>query len=578
MTNGDRERKRKHSEAAPPAPSNQNQNQNKNPHRTHPTIHRHHPTAPQLSRPSHASSGNPYPNPHNRPPPPHHHHPHTQTTHDPRVLYGGYVEYTSGESPVPVRHPLQGAHRRHRSHQEGQTHGFDQREVFDRPGKRHRSQREYALDDIPSDGELSDTGADVGEVSFNASTSRLSQTFNTFNAALAGLLAIVDADPEKSFPLLDRTLGRERSSFVKTMKAMELEGTLPWLVKARAPSPDTSVAPSRVIQTTSGLTLEQIKPRIRSGSHEPSGPTSRKVSGASSVRSVSTTSSVPPVPFSSHTVETAKRAKIWPPELPPIKNDDIRKQVFSHKSIVDGASTMIGEAGLHNERLEFLGDSYLGAIVTRYIFSRFPNSREGAMTNIRSSIVGNKNIHEWCVMYKLEKHLITGEGKHSELVNRSKTLADLFEAYIGGLLLDSGPEVVDEWLKDLMEPKMKEAVEQFTKEKPLNKAAKNQISSMVGGRNVDIRYEWEGGGGGNQGGYHFTIYFTGWGITNKILGKGWGSNKTDASIRAAMNALDEGTALKEVKRAKQKWYEENPQSSGIPSSSDSGVGMRSELP
>lgn len=505
--------------------------------------------------------------------------PHQQTDQDPRVLYGGYVEYTSGESPTPVRHsfhPMQG-HRRHRSHQEGPTRSFDQHEVFDRPGKRHRSKREYTLEEIPSDGELSDTGADVGEVSFDSSADELSQTFNTFNAALSSLLAVVDSKPNKSFPVLDRVLGRERSSFVKTMKAMELEGTLPWLVKPRESSPDPNMAPSRVIRTTSGLTLEPVKPRTRSASHEP-GIASRKVSGASSVRSVSTSSSVPPVPFSTHTVEPVKRAKIWPPELPPIKNDDIRKQVFSHKSIVDGASSMIGEAGLHNERLEFLGDSYLGAIVTRYIFARFPTFREGAMTNIRSSIVGNKNIYEWCVMYQLDKHLITGEGKHSELINRSKTLADLFEAYIGGLLLDSGPEVVDEWLKDLMEPRMKEAAEQYSKEKPLNKAAKNQISSMIGGKNVDIQYKWEGGGGGNQGGYHFTIYFTGWGITNKILGKGWGSNKTDASIRAAMNALDEGTALWEVKRAKQKWYDENPQSSSQISSSDSGIVIRNELP
>ncbi|KAK6498619.1 hypothetical protein TWF481_011200 [Arthrobotrys musiformis] len=572
MTNGDRERKRKHSEAASMASSSSNQHYHHAPHVPHappPTTRSQHPGVAPAPPPTHPS---------NRHHPHHSHHPSfPQPTMDhPRSLYGGYVEYTSGESPVPVRHslhPMQG-HRRNRSHQEGPTRSYDQHEVFDRPGKRHRSKREYTLEEVPSDGELSDTGADVGEVSFDSSADKLSQTFNTFNAALSNLLSIVGSKPDKSFPLLDRVLGRERSSFVKTMKAMELEGTLPWLVKPRSSSPDPNLAPSRVIQTTSGLTLEPIRPRARSGSHE---PISRKVSGASSVRSVSTASSIPPVPFSTHTAEPVKRAKIWPPELPPIKNDDIRKQVFSHKSIVDGASSMIGEAGLHNERLEFLGDSYLGAIVTRYIFARFPNSREGTMTNIRSSIVGNKNLYEWCIMYKLDKQLITGEGKHAELMNRSKTLADLFEAYIGGLLLDSGPEVVDEWLKDLMESKMKEATEEYTKEKPLNKAAKNQISSMIGGKNVEIKYEWEGGGGGNQGGYHFTIYFTGWGFTKKVLGKGWGSNKTDASIRAAMNALDEGTALWEVKRAKQRWYEDNPPPSSGQTSSDSGTVIRNEV-
>ncbi|KAF3912856.1 hypothetical protein AA313_de0204464 [Arthrobotrys entomopaga] len=552
MTHGDRgERKRKHSEASISSFSSH---------------HHHHPNA--------------Y---HAFPPPPHAPQPLSQAIQDPRYLYNGYVEYTSGNSPL-VPHRSRHHHqkpsrnvsgRRHGSHQEASSQYHpDQVDSLDRPGKRPRSQREYNLDDVPSDGELSDTGAEVGEVSFDDSTDQLSAKFNNFNASLADLLSAVDSDPDASFPLLDRVLGKERSSFVKTMKAMQLEGTLPWLVQARGPSPDLSVIPSKAIQTTGGLVLEPIQPRrLRSGSHE---PTSRKVSATGSIRSLSTSSAVPPVPFSTHTADpSVKRAKIWPPELPPIKNDEIRKQVFSHKSVVDGASSMIGEAGLHNERLEFLGDSYLGAIVTRYIFSRFPTFREGAMTTIRSSIVGNKNLHEWCLMYKLDKQLITGEGKHAELIARSKTLADLFEAYVGGVLLDSGPEVADEWVKDLIEPRMKEVAEEYNKEKPLNKAAKNEIASMIGGKNATIEYRWTEGLGGNQGGYCFTIFFTGWGFTGKVLGSGWGSNKTDASIRAAMNALDQGDALREVKRAKQRWYEENPSQSSA--GSDTGTVIRHDI-
>ncbi|EPS38982.1 hypothetical protein H072_7275 [Dactylellina haptotyla CBS 200.50] len=577
MTHADRERKRKHSEASTTSTL---------PHHHHP----YHPVPPRVPNPP------------------------SQAIHDPRYLYNGYVEYTTGDSPVqpaphhhrsrhhpkPPRHPA--TNRRPHTHNEvppppyyqapdyyyegsevdsrAQVSHFhpDQPESLDRPGKRHRSHRERALqedDNEASEGELSDTGADVGEVSFDDSADRISAKFNSFNTSLAGLLSVVDSDPDASFPLLDRILGRERSSFVKTMKAMQLEGSLPWLVQARTASPDLSVAPSKVIKTTNGLLLEPINPRqLRSGSHEPS---SRKVSTTASVRSISTSSSVPPVPFSTHTADpSVKRAKIWPPELPPIKNEEIRKQVFSHKSVVDGASSMIGEAGLHNERIEFLGDSYLGAIVTRYIFSQFPTFREGAMTNIRSSIVGNKNLHDWCLMYKLDKQLITGEGKHAELIARSKTLADLFEAYVGGLLLDSGPEIVDEWVKDLIEPRMKEVAEEYNREKPLNKAAKNDIASMIGGKNATIEYRWTEGLGGNQGGYHFTIFFTGWGFSGKVLGQGWGANKTDASIRAAMNALEEGNALREVKRAKQRWYEENqpPSSAG----SETGTVIRHDIP
>ncbi|KAK6347063.1 hypothetical protein TWF696_007143 [Orbilia brochopaga] len=533
----------------------------------------------------------------------HHHHGAPASSHtgpvDPRILYNGLVTYTSGNSPVAphrARHSKSSRHhhRHSSSHHEvvsqsgreysesvdtdsvAQTssHLHTHDESLDRPGKRHRSHREYKFDDL-SDGEVSDTGADVGEISFDDSGDHLSQTFNTFNASLANLLSLVDSNPETSFPLLDRVLGRERSSFVKTMKAMQLEGTLPWLVQPRKPTGRVVTAPT-IIQTTSGLLLEPVNPRsARAPSQE---PTSRKVSATGSIRSLSTSSSVPPVPFSTHTTDPmVKRAKIWPPELPSIHNDNIRTQVFSHKSVVDGASSMIGEASLHNERLEFLGDSYLGAIVTRYIFSRFPDHREGTMTTIRSSIVGNKNLSEWCTLYKLDKSLITGGGKYKEVTGRTKGLADLFEAYVGGLLLDRGPEVVDEWIKDLIEPKMKAIAEEINKEKPLNKAAKAEIAGLIGGKNANIEYRWTSGEGGNQGGFWYTIYFTGWGIQGRALGSGWGPNKTDASIRAAMNVIEEGHALREVKLAKSKWYDEHqPQTASVVS--DAGTVIRHDIP
>ncbi|KAF3926704.1 hypothetical protein ABW21_db0204125 [Orbilia brochopaga] len=533
----------------------------------------------------------------------HHHHGAAVSSHggpiDPRVLYNGLVTYTSGNSPVAphrarhskgLRHHNRHSSSHHevipqsgREYQDGadadsvaqaSSHLHTHDESLDRPGKRHRSQREYKFEAL-SDGELSDTGADVGDISFDDTGDRLSQTFNNFNASLANLLALVNSNPATSFPLLERVLGKERSSFVKTMKAMQLEGTLPWLVQPRKPAGRIVTAPT-VIQTTSGLLLEPVMPRsARQSSQE---PTSRKVSGTASLRSISTSSSVPPVPFSTHTSDPSiKRAKIWPPELPSIHDDNVRTQVFSHKSVVDGASSMIGEANLHNERLEFLGDSYLGAIVTRYVFSRFPDHREGPMTAIRSSIISNKNLSEWCTMYKLDKSLITGGGKYKEVIGRTKGLADLFEAYVGGLLLDRGPEVVDEWIKDLIEPRMKAFAEEVNKEKPLNKAAKAEIAALIGGKNVNIEYRWTSGEGGNQGGFWFTIYFTGWGIHGRVLGSGWGPNKTDASIRAAMNVIEEGHALREVKLAKQRWYDEqNAQTASVVS--DAGTVIRHDIP
>ncbi|KAF3940681.1 hypothetical protein ABW19_dt0200631 [Dactylella cylindrospora] len=508
---------------------------------------------------------------------------------DLKHYYNGYVEYTTAPRPVAPATPRQTRSNRHHSarqpsrghyHHEHPKHENGHHEAVDRPGKRHKTRREYTIGEASSEGELSDTGADVGEAPADDEGDLISHKFATFNVALADILLMV-GNPNGPLPLLDRVLGKERSSFIKTMKTMQIEGTLPWLTQPRR-APEAIEGPKSV-RTTCGLTLEPINPKkIRGASQE---PVSRKVSGADSVRSVSTVaSSVPPVvPFSSHSVDPAvKRAKIWPPELPDIHNDDIRRQVFSHRSIVDGGTSLIGSESLHNERLEFLGDSYLGAIVTRYIFSRFPTLREGAMTTIRSTIVGNKNLHSYGIMYKFDEKLIAGENKLEELLSRTKTVADLFEAYIGGLLLDRGPQIVDDWLRDLIEPMMKQITEEYNKEKPLNKAAKNEIARIIGGKSVTIDYRWTDGLGGNQGGYCYTIFFTGWGFTEKMLGSGWGPNKTDASIRAAMNVLEEKNALREVKRAKERWYEDQHnsqqhQDSDNSIASDAGTVIRHDI-
>lgn len=105
---------------------------------------------------------------------------------------------------------------------------------------------------------------------------------------------------------------------------------------------------------------------------------------------------------------------------------------FRHKSKAIKINNGIRKS---NERLEYLGDAVLGAVVADYIFKKFPYKEEGFLTEMRSKIVSRENLN------KLSKKLgfadLIKVDNHSSSFNRSVE-GDAFEAFIGALYLDKG--------------------------------------------------------------------------------------------------------------------------------------------
>lgn len=121
------------------------------------------------------------------------------------------------------------------------------------------------------------------------------------------------------------------------------------------------------------------------------------------------------------------------------RNPDYYELALIHKSF-PFKSTKLDAMG-HNERLEFLGDSVLGCLVAEELSKRFPNSDEGILSQMRSSLVSET------ALAALAKEL----GLHDELKmsfqeeknggrEKSRILASAFEAVIGAFYLDSGFE------------------------------------------------------------------------------------------------------------------------------------------
>src|SRR3989304_2884827 len=82
------------------------------------------------------------------------------------------------------------------------------------------------------------------------------------------------------------------------------------------------------------------------------------------------------------------------------KDKDLLKQAFIHRSYLNEHPE---ERLPHNERLEFLGDSVLGFIISSYLYDKYPTNPEGDLTNFRSSIVNDR------ILSKVAKDLRLGE-------------------------------------------------------------------------------------------------------------------------------------------------------------------------
>jgi len=95
----------------------------------------------------------------------------------------------------------------------------------------------------------------------------------------------------------------------------------------------------------------------------------------------------------------------------------------------------------HNQRLEFLGDSVLGLVLSRALYEKFPDADEGALTKSRAKLVNAGSLNEHANALGLGAHLILSRGEENTGGReRASTLADAFEALLGAIFLDDGFE------------------------------------------------------------------------------------------------------------------------------------------
>ena len=213
------------------------------------------------------------------------------------------------------------------------------------------------------------------------------------------------------------------------------------------------------------------------------------------------------------------------------------KLVFSDKQLLETAFTHTSYANehrllkiSHNERLEFLGDAVLQLIISEYLYTKYPKRPEGDLSKLRSMIVREESLAGFARDCQFDQFIKLGRGEEkSGGRNRDTILGDLFEAFLGALLLDKGVEAVKSFLYQVMIPK----VEAGDFERVTDYKTKLQELLQING-DVEITYQVVS----ETGPAHAKNFEVAVLINGRKSGQGQGRSKKLAEQEAAKNAFE----------------------------------------
>ncbi len=186
---------------------------------------------------------------------------------------------------------------------------------------------------------------------------------------------------------------------------------------------------------------------------------------------------------------------------------------------------------INNERLEFLGDSVLSIVVSRYIYKEFPNYPEGDLSKLRAQVVCEDMLNEIAVKHDVGKYLVLGKGEETTGGrDRKSILADAVEAIIAAIYLDGGLESADVFILD----NLKDSINTLVKGKIFSDY-KSYLQEYLQSQNSSNRIKYVVTN--EEGPDHDKIFYVDLLVNKKKFGEGSGKSKKVAEQNAAKEAL-----------------------------------------
>lgn len=207
---------------------------------------------------------------------------------------------------------------------------------------------------------------------------------------------------------------------------------------------------------------------------------------------------------------------------------------FRNRMLLQAALTHASGA-LHrvasNERLEFLGDSILGAVVCEMLYHRFPEYLEGDLTRVKSVVVSRQTCAKISETMRLDECLFLGKGMTNSPTVPPSLMADVFESLVAAIHLDGGHASSQAFIEAHMGPEIDLAVgtdHGSNYKSLLQHLAQREFTTTPTYQLLD-----------EKGPDHSKCFKIAAQIARTRYQPAWGRNKKEAEQRAARNALCE---------------------------------------
>ena len=220
------------------------------------------------------------------------------------------------------------------------------------------------------------------------------------------------------------------------------------------------------------------------------------------------------------------------------RNDKFYGLSISQIGFVPGHRNLYNQALLHKsasqytkngtvlnyERLEFLGDAVLGAIVAELLYKFFPIKDEGFLTRVRSKVVSRESLNELAINIGLDKAVIA----KSDISKNKHVYGDVFEAFIGAMFLDQGFANTKKFIEKFIFPNFFNIRELVT----VDKNYKSRLIEWGQKNKKELAFQVEENTRSRKNRFSCTIL-----IDKEWMGDGHGASKKEAEQNAAEQVI-----------------------------------------
>jgi ribonuclease-3 len=230
------------------------------------------------------------------------------------------------------------------------------------------------------------------------------------------------------------------------------------------------------------------------------------------------------------------------------KNPDLLRCALTHKSCNEGGK----DRGADNERLEFLGDSVIGMVITDHIYRRCRDNSEGDLAKMRAHLVSSNLLFKVAKTIGLGSHIQLGRGEEKNQGRRNqKIVSSSFEALIGAMYLDSDLPTTAAVIIGLFQ----EFLEQLLSHDLRINDYKSELQELIQKhKNILPSYKVVAENGKPPDTQFKVAVF----LENSEIGSGWGRNRREAEQEAALIALKNIGNFMHFERLSDTFFGEKP--------------------